>query len=499
MLIKRSIVERWYQTDSWVYKNFAYLFKNPLWNKSIPRGFTVCPYFWLSLISLFLFRPLVVSPVRYIFMPIIGFLGKPASAIDSTLFNIFIKMGLAKEQNRSEGMGLLFAFLFAIILASVGFVVWMLVLWLKKFYPFFTKNSVPGMFSFWATVSLIGLLAMIGLHKKLTDSACKVVNYLYLWFALFIVSSIVFIPHQIKAGASIVAKFLWSEVIIGWSWIVDGSHWVGHIAWVVFTWIPIHVLYLPWWAYLLILTVFGYFADRILGFFEQQIASPEEPLDETQFQERNRYLWTNLIFKTLMADPYYKSGKIFYDPENYDVYDGSKFMDAACLTYKDMILRKAVETLFSNELDELQKQHPNPSRFQMIAFKCNGSWLSRVEYLLDNTGVKFDYRTSDLRRIIASVTKTPQIAKLLSEAIEILYKESTEINRRKEIRKNSWSHQTCIKITHVLGRLAESVGSKIKWTIVQVWTLMSYLWILVKAKKQGACPYFQFTEPKKKD
>lgn len=45
MLIKKSIVEQWYQRDSWVYKNFSYLFSNPLWTNPIPNGFSVCPYF----------------------------------------------------------------------------------------------------------------------------------------------------------------------------------------------------------------------------------------------------------------------------------------------------------------------------------------------------------------------------------------------------------------------------------------------------------------------
>jgi hypothetical protein len=34
MFVNKSIVEKWYQTDSWVYKNFAYLFENPLWSKN---------------------------------------------------------------------------------------------------------------------------------------------------------------------------------------------------------------------------------------------------------------------------------------------------------------------------------------------------------------------------------------------------------------------------------------------------------------------------------
>jgi hypothetical protein len=57
MLVPENIVKKWYLTDSWVYKNFAYLFQNPLWNKRIPQGRSVCPYFWSALFSLLVLHP----------------------------------------------------------------------------------------------------------------------------------------------------------------------------------------------------------------------------------------------------------------------------------------------------------------------------------------------------------------------------------------------------------------------------------------------------------
>lgn len=68
-LVPDSLVDRWYHSDSWVYKNFSYLFSNPLWDKNIPSGFSLCPYFWLSLFSFLVLRPIVfiVLVVRFIF------------------------------------------------------------------------------------------------------------------------------------------------------------------------------------------------------------------------------------------------------------------------------------------------------------------------------------------------------------------------------------------------------------------------------------------------
>lgn len=58
-LISDNLVSAWYSRTSWVYKSFAFLFVNPLWQKPVPQGFSLCPLFWLALFSLFLFRPLV--------------------------------------------------------------------------------------------------------------------------------------------------------------------------------------------------------------------------------------------------------------------------------------------------------------------------------------------------------------------------------------------------------------------------------------------------------
>lgn len=58
-LVPLNVVKTWYRKESLVYKNFAYLFQNQLWCKTIPNGFSLCPYFWLSLFSLFIVRPFI--------------------------------------------------------------------------------------------------------------------------------------------------------------------------------------------------------------------------------------------------------------------------------------------------------------------------------------------------------------------------------------------------------------------------------------------------------
>lgn len=58
-LVPTATYEAWFQRTSPVYKSFAYLWSNPLWQKRVPNGFSLCPFAWASLFSLLVFRPLV--------------------------------------------------------------------------------------------------------------------------------------------------------------------------------------------------------------------------------------------------------------------------------------------------------------------------------------------------------------------------------------------------------------------------------------------------------
>ncbi len=58
-LVPDNIVSAWYSRQSLVYRNFAYLFQNPLWQTRVPQGFSLCPYWWSAVFSILIFRPLV--------------------------------------------------------------------------------------------------------------------------------------------------------------------------------------------------------------------------------------------------------------------------------------------------------------------------------------------------------------------------------------------------------------------------------------------------------
>lgn len=58
-LVPAPVYSAWFRRDSLVFRSFSYLFINPLWEKDIPNGFSLCPYAWCALFSFLIFRPLV--------------------------------------------------------------------------------------------------------------------------------------------------------------------------------------------------------------------------------------------------------------------------------------------------------------------------------------------------------------------------------------------------------------------------------------------------------
>lgn len=84
---KSYVMERGFDRSHPMYQNFKYFFQNPLWNWNIPKnGFSVCPYFWLSVVGrlLKLFMPVFLG-IGYICQFLGVILGKPLIAIVEAL------------------------------------------------------------------------------------------------------------------------------------------------------------------------------------------------------------------------------------------------------------------------------------------------------------------------------------------------------------------------------------------------------------------------------
>jgi len=91
-LVSDKLIDRWLEEDSFVYKNFAYIYENPIWGKNIPSGYSLCPYFWMSIIIGFVLLRVLLVPVYQVVSFIISrCLCSPLITIDRKLTDFFDK------------------------------------------------------------------------------------------------------------------------------------------------------------------------------------------------------------------------------------------------------------------------------------------------------------------------------------------------------------------------------------------------------------------------
>lgn len=502
MLVKKSIVEAWYQRDSWVYRNFSYLFENPLWNKNVPGGFSVCPYFWLSIFSLLVFRPFFVAPIHYIIVPIIKLIGKPASAADNGLFNLLNKLGIVEGHRKGTGIGVAVSFVLLLALVGCSALLVVLVMWVKSFYPYLTEDSASGKFAFWSFTSFAALFGIIALHKKITNTECKTMSYLYVWLAGLLVSMFIFIPSETLAGFQIFFGLLW-WVISGfagiiWEMIKTVGNWIG----IGLMWKPIDFLRIPWWAYLLILGAIGFLSDYVLRVFNAKVAA-EYSSGKQDYAPKNRQEWVNILNRILTSNEYWKDGKVFTDDCS-AIYDKIPISagQKACLEYRDMIYRKALEIALGAKLDELQKQYPLISRSQLATIASMQGTDHKFYTLSEVINFQLGYSVERFTQAVLEAVNSPDIKPHLDRLTIQLKEEEAARNKKRNLKRQSkevaWAHLTCLRVTTAINDVACRVGRGLVWIGHQSCTLVAYLWMLAKAKKKGACPYFRFTDPTKK-
>jgi hypothetical protein len=149
--------------------------------------------------------------------------------------------------------------------------------------------------------------------------------------------------------------------------------------------------------------------------------------------------------------------------------------------------------MWKDELDKLQITYPTVSK-------------ERWNFINDKdmrVPVKFRILHNELENIPASFDENiffNHLVNVINKNIGVqnlvnIYKQREEdVMKRAQARQKSWSHVTCLKFTHGIANTVCQVGRGFKTIGVQSATLVAYLWMLAKAKKQGACPYFKFID-----
>lgn len=505
MLVKKSIVENWYKETSLVYKNFAYLFQNPLWKKEVPNGFTVCPYFWMSMFSLFIFRPFVVSPIKYVLLPLIHAIGKPAVVADEFLFKI-AKRILQFNGSYVKGGGVGLGIVLVIMAVAICGCLALIAFGVTSTYLAVCSTAL-GLFVFYSAASFIGLLGVLGLHKWITKTECKTMYYLVVWLALYVIATFVFIPTEAISIAGNVLSAIGHGIGVTFSTLGTffGFYLIGafKFAWLflksLFAWQPITAFGLPWWVYIAAITFAGWISEKIFTHMALKETTTLAQTDPKALQSRFRRAWVNIFVELLNTNSYWKTNKYLGDINIDDM-----FILRASLNYKNSLFHDAFEIMWGRQLDTLQTTYPHiPDEKNFLAeMRKNPHWSSRYRFYTLSS--KIGSTHPELPASIDEYAFLRELKKVITTDAHVMalanqYREDERIRLENlEAKKNAWSHVMCLKVTTAIAGFVNTMTGKIWNGIKHIYTmtatLAAYLWMLIKAKKQGACPYFPFTD-----
>ncbi|NBQ70479.1 MAG: hypothetical protein EBU46_17265, partial [Nitrosomonadaceae bacterium] len=306
MLVQRSVVDRWYQRDSWVYRHFSYLFKNPLWSKSIPAGFSVCPYFWLAMFSMLVFRP-TVGFITNVLVPLITLGGAPLKWIDRWIAD---RIGAPKDTVGLGLLGLVTGGLVLFVLAAAAG-------WLFNLYTTLAILGTTGQFIFWLFGSGLATVAGVSgyiIKEENNPERCRAEVYLYVWLGLAAVLCPIFAWSDV-AGifAGLSGWVVEAVTAIGWAlkisvlWLL-GAIWaavkfLGICGWSAIAYTPVKSLLVPWWVYI---GAAGWLANLLATrwlnsrSYDQGYQPPAgtaiDPAEEQRiWRANNRWAWARLI------------------------------------------------------------------------------------------------------------------------------------------------------------------------------------------------------------
>lgn len=318
MLVPKTWIDEWYKTEHPIKKSFTYLFKNPLWDKDVPRGFSVCPYFWMSVILSPLFRVFMVWP----FLVVLGFLHVTRlSKLDKWLW----KTDNDSDYNYKPGQAtaiVLLTMLAAIV--SVGLLSFGIYKSTSQYFYISNYAKAAGLnpasflIAVWGTIIGVIICTISEYYKKVKNTECRVEVYVYLWAIIVSVMTCMYSWDSV----AIWLGFFGQGFSATWAWIcmatgvcVDGIWWaikwaggmmglgIATLFGVVLIWIPMIIGFFCLiglgWVCLMGEKLFG--PNRT----PEQIKKEKKEIEFVKFNLERKKLfilnWKNELEKHIMA------------------------------------------------------------------------------------------------------------------------------------------------------------------------------------------------------
>lgn len=471
MLVPEHLVKQWFKPSSRVYQNFSYLFQNPLWNKPLPKGFTVCPYFWLSMFSMFIFRPIIVP-----FCLFIGWLlklgGKPFAALDRGVRK-FLPEPFASKSGSGLGALVLTPLAILVVLVVIGVYCTML----SGITTFKGKAAFINLTGFGALAIACGIYAKINENKSGRIKVAPVI--------LGGLGTSFLIQGVINIGAIVLAvKWLGSAL---W-WLLAG---MGSGLWIAVTWGPFWNI--PFWLDMVVVFGVTYLVAEKL--FNVEYDPYEKDRDYTIAWENfligefkhHQSLLARIATNRLTDDD--KIESLLDEEFDSDVLKDINMLIAQGEFYQiaAKLAKKMSKVPFKGVSDLLSRRDDYPS------FERHMDALS--------TEIRAQYEEHDLAKV-TSALKSLTLCELRDVVVKRFEEEAdyrakfAEMSARwkaAKLRRELWEAkldalmQKAFGWTTPIRQMFARIGKGIM-------TFFAYLWMLIVAWKKGACPYFRFEE-----
>lgn len=463
MLVPEQIVERWYHRDHFIYKNFAFLFQNKLWDSNVPNGFSVCPYFWMSMFSFCFFRPFIYPALRIANFFSVGPLKKYDNWFGSKL-------------GAKPGAGIILLFLGSILLFLIG----------SGLHAFLTSAYafVP---EFWYAVAASGVgmftFVAVGAAEEKHPN-CNARVYVWLWGLVALGLGIFLFPSSFVSVMSGLWWFVLGIFELLWFlvyWVFRGI-WLG-IVWLA-SWGVEYRVGLYWFAgFFTLANVINYV---VLRNFDKWFPYKKVDRPINTFSSRR-----NMLLRYYRIYSKYKRcllNRIFSDTE----FSRGHSIDNYIFE----------EVLFSFVMSKLQEMSSKEFDYSVKDMERHVEYLDQgyiIEKILGriNTdteeGLKeYDMYTGLLTSDFNFPENEAKFDKVAKKVLEHCYQQKLEA-----VQRSKKMDALCQKFTKSLGWIF--VPFQKIWKVVKViWTnlvtFFAYMKILIKAKKQKACPYIMFKD-----
>lgn len=249
-LVPAPVYSAWFSRKSRLYSAFTYWFNNPLWQTSVPNGFSLCGYFWMAVAAVVLLRPLVYLTLGLRWV---------AQALRVTSFIRWTDSLVVRTFGQSPApMG---------VHTAVGFVMLGIV-------SILGTAIVAGLMAAWSADQFLTslafplntiVLAVCGAYYSETkgrDDRCRVEWYVRALLGLSLVALLVF-----HTGAFVDAFVGIPMAAVAGIW--HGACWLAGSCWWLVKWFVLGAISgLPYalltLVVMLVLGVIGYFATRLM-------------------------------------------------------------------------------------------------------------------------------------------------------------------------------------------------------------------------------------------